>query len=196
MTKTAISQGGMRDLFIDSGALLEGHFQLSSGLHSTQYMQCALLLAHPDQAEKLGRALAGLQKTKPDLILSPAMGGLIIGQEVARALGVRHYFTERQEGVMTLRRGFTLKPGEKIAVVEDVVTTGKSSKEAMDLARGYGVEITGWMSIVNRSGSDLVLDVPLQSLLKTAIPSFRPEDCPPCKAGKPVVKPGSRPKPQ
>lgn len=195
MTRSAISSGSMRDLFIDSGALLDGHFQLSSGLHSTQYMQCALLLAHPEQAEKLGRALAGLQKEKPGLVLSPAMGGLIIGQEVARALKVPHFFTERQDGVMTLRRGFSLERGQRIVVVEDVVTTGKSSKEVMDLARSYGAEIAGWLSIVNRSGSDLVLEVPLYSLLKTTIPSFNPANCPLCKEGKPFVKPGSRAKP-
>ncbi|MBI3553223.1 MAG: orotate phosphoribosyltransferase [Elusimicrobia bacterium] len=191
-TKATLAPNNIRDLFIDAGALLEGHFLLSSGLHSAQYMQCALLLAHPSLAARLGKALAAVQKEKPDLVLSPAMGGLIIGQEVARALDLRHYFTERQDGVMTLRRGFSLKTGEKIVVVEDVVTTGKSSKEVMDLSRAMGAEIVGWLSIVNRSGADLALDVPLKSLLKTTIPSFRPEDCPQCKEGRPFVKPGSR----
>ena len=194
MARAAISPGGLQDLFVDSGALLQGHFQLSSGLHSTQYLQCALLLAIPEQAEKLGQALAGLQKERIDLVLSPAMGGLIIGQEVARALKVRHYFTERQEGIMTLRRGFTLKPGERVAIVEDVVTTGKSSREVMDLARSLGAKIAGWLSIVDRGGSDLVAEAKLKSLLTTTIPSFTPENCPQCKLGKPFIKPGSRPK--
>jgi orotate phosphoribosyltransferase len=190
MAKTA----DLKDLFIESGALLEGHFQLSSGLHSSQYMQCALLLAHPNLAERLGKELAALQKEKIDLVVSPAMGGLIIGQEVARALNLRHYFTERQEGIMTLRRGFSFKRGERIVIVEDVVTTGKSSKEVMGLAKSLGAEIKGWLSIVNRSGKGLVLDAPLHSLLKTEILSYKPEECPLCKEGKPVVKPGSRPK--
>lgn len=195
MTATLTAEG-LRERFVKSGALLEGHFQLSSGLHSAQYMQCALLLAWPEQARAMGDALAALQKEKIDLVLSPAMGGLIIGQEVARALNVRHYFTERQEGVMTLRRGFSLKPGEKLAVVEDVVTTGKSSKEVMDLARGLGAQVSGWLSIVNRSDRELSFDVPLRSLLKTSIKSYKPEECPLCKEGKPFVKPGSRPKPK
>src|SRR5258708_4119051 len=117
-TRAALDPKSLKNLFVKSGALLEGHFLLSSGLHSGQYMQCALLLSRPEQAELMGEALAALQKEKPDLVLSPAMGGLIIGHEVARRLKVRHYFTERQDGAMTLRRGFALKPGERIAVVE------------------------------------------------------------------------------
>ncbi len=196
MKSSALTPASLRDLFIDSEALLEGHFLLPSGLHSRQYMQCARLLAHPDLAERLGNALARLQKDKPNIVISPALGGLIIGQEVARALNVRHYFMERQDGAMTLRRGFSLKEAERLIVVEDVVTTGKSSKEVMDLARSLGAVIVGWLSIVNRSGSDLALDVPLKSLLKTSIPSFKPEDCPQCKEGKPFIKPGSRTQPQ
>jgi orotate phosphoribosyltransferase len=186
----------LKAAFVESGALLQGHFLLSSGLHSDQYMQCALVLAHPERAERLGKELSCFQKEKADLVVSPAMGGLIIGQEVARGLGLRHYFTERVEGQMALRRGFAIKKGERVVVVEDVVTTGKSSKEVMDLLRGMGAEIVGWLSVVNRSGQDLELNVPLRSLLKADIETFKPEECPLCKKGIPAVKPGSRPKPK
>jgi orotate phosphoribosyltransferase len=186
----------LKAAFVESGALLQGHFLLSSGLHSDQYMQCALLLARPDLAERLGKDLASLQEERIDLVVSPAMGGLIIGQEVARALGRRHYFTERVDGQMALRRGFSVKKGERVTVVEDVVTTGKSSKEVMDLLTGMGAEVAGWLSVVNRSGKDLELDAPLKSLLRADIATYKPEDCPLCKKGIPAVKPGSRPKPK
>ena len=180
-------------LFEKSGALLKGHFLLSSGLHSPQYMQCALLLAHPDRAQSLGSALAKLSPEKPDLIVSPAMGGLIIGQEVARAFGVRHYFTERDNGVMTMRRGFSVSEGEKIVVIEDVVTTGKSSQEVIDLLEARGAKVTRVMSVVDRSGGETKLKVPRHSLLQLSIPSHKPEECPLCKQGLPAIKPGSRP---
>lgn len=192
------------DLFRDSGALLEGHFQLSSGLHSPQYMQCALLLAQPGQAERLGEALAGLlaprpaheaAPPRPDLVVSPALGGLIIGHEVARALGVRAYFAERESGAMTLRRGFALKPGERVAVVEDVVTTGKSTREVMDLVRAGGAEVVAGLCIVDRTGGSHDLGVPLKSLLQMKLPAFSAGECPQCRQGLSVVKPGSRPQP-
>lgn len=187
----------LREWFVDEGALLQGHFELSSGLHSPQYMQCALLLSRPAKAEALGKALAALLSPlvpdAPELVLSPAMGGLIIGQEVARALGTRAYFTEREAGAMTLRRGFSLKKGERVVVVEDVVTTGKSSREVMDLVRERGAEPIALLSIVNRSGGGLHLGVPAGSLLEMTIPSYRPEDCPLCREGSPAIKPGSRP---
>lgn len=183
----------VRKAFIEKGALLEGHFQLSSGLHSPNYMQCALLLAHPGIAEKLGAALARLAPETPDLIVSPAMGGLIIGQEVARGLGVRHYFMERVEGKLTLRRGFSLHKGERFIVVEDVVTTGKSSQEVIDAAAACGAKALGVLSIVDRTQGRSGLSVPLKSLLQMSIPSHAPEDCPLCRQGLPVVKPGSRP---
>src|SRR5579859_2656920 len=138
-------------LFLEHGALLKGHFLLSSGLHSDKYLQSALVLAHPARAEELGRALAAKIGAKPDLVVSPAMGGLIIGHEVARSLGVRHYFTERVDGTMTLRRGFSLKPGERVVVVEDVVTTGKSTREVFAVIRASGAEVAGALSIVDRS---------------------------------------------
>lgn len=182
--------------FKKAGALLEGHFLLSSGLHSPNYMQCALLLARPDVSERLGRALADLFPTRPDLVVSPAMGGLIIGQEVARAYGTRHYFTERDAGTMTLRRGFSIKPGEKVVVVEDVVTTGKSSQEVIDALAARGGETLAVLSVVDRSGGHTALKVPRFSLLKLAIPSHQPSDCPLCKQGLPAIKPGSRPQPK
>ncbi len=183
-------------MFEETGALLKGHFLLSSGLHSPQYMQCALLLAHPKRAEQLGAALARLSPDKPDLVVSPAMGGLIIGQEVARAFGVRHYFAERENGVMTIRRGFSVKPGEKIVVVEDVVTTGKSSQEVIDLLESFGGKVTRVMSVVDRSGGDTKLKVPRHSLLQLSIPSHKADACPLCKQGTPFIKPGSRTQPK
>jgi orotate phosphoribosyltransferase len=178
--------------FVESGALLKGHFQLSSGLHSDRYLQCALVLADPRRAEELGRALAGTLAAKPDLVVSPAMGGLMIGHEVARALGVRHYFTERQDGTMVLRRGFALKPGEKVVVVEDVVTTGKSTKEVFAVIRAAGAQVAGALSVVDRSEGRADLGVPYASLWAVSVPAWTPAECPACRAGTPAVKPGSR----
>lgn len=182
----------LEQIFLDSGALLKGHFLLSSGLHSDRYLQCALVLAHPNRAEEFGRALAGKISAKPDLVISPAMGGLIIGQEVARALGVRHYFTERVDGSVTLRRGFALKPGERVLVVEDVVTTGKSTKEVFDVIRAAGAVVSGACSVVDRSEGKAALGAPYSSLWTVAVPAWTAGDCPACKAGTPAVKPGSR----
>lgn len=191
----ALEAGEVKELFLKSGALLQGHFQLSSGLHSEEYLQCALVLAQPELAAKLGEALAGLLRAKPDLILSPAMGGLIIGHEVARALGVRAYFTERENGIMTLRRGFALKPREKVVIVEDVITTGKSTGEVLQVVRTLGAEAAGVLSIVDRSITPPEFGVPFQSLVKMKIETFSPEACPSCRAGKPLMKPGSRTRP-
>lgn len=183
-------------LFLEHGALLKGHFLLSSGLHSDKYLQCALLLARPEVAEKLGRELASKMKDKPDLVVSPAMGGLIIGQEVARALGVRHYFTERTDGTVALRRGFSLAEGERVFIIEDVVTTGKSTKEVMELVRASGAEVAGAGSIVDRSEGRAQLGVPYAALWTVAVRTWKPQDCPQCKAGVPAVKPGSRKEPK
>ena len=183
----------LQQTFAETGALLKGHFLLSSGLHSDQYLQCALLLAHPDQAERLGSQLAALQSPQPELVVSPAMGGLIIGHEVARALKVRHYFMERADGLMTLRRGFALKRGERVAVVEDVVTTGKSSREVFAVIEAAGAEVAGWLSIVDRSGEKAA---GLKSLLRIDVPSWPQARCPLCKKGVPFVKPGSRNQPK
>lgn len=183
-------------LFLEHGALLKGHFLLSSGLHSDRYLQCALILAHPARAEELGRALAAKLPAKPDLVVSPAMGGLMIGHEVARALGVRHYFAERVEGVMTLRRGFALAPGERVVVVEDVVTTGKSTREVFDVIRAAGAQVSAACSIVDRSEGRAALGVPYAALWTVSVPTWTPDACPQCKAGIPAVKPGSRKEPK
>lgn len=182
----------VENLFVEHGALLKGHFLLSSGLHSDKYLQCALVLAQPGAAEALGKALASKIPAKPDLILSPAMGGLMIGHEVARALGVRHYFTERVDGKVLLRRGFALKPGEKVIVVEDVVTTGKSTKEVFEVIKAAGAIASGAVSIIDRSEGKSNLGVPYSALWTVSVPAWKPEECPSCKAGIPAIKPGSR----
>lgn len=180
-------------LFRESGALHEGHFRLSSGLHSSGYLQCALVLQHPGHAETLGRALAAvLRDLAPTVVLSPALGGLIIGHEVARGLGVRAIFAERQEGVLTLRRGFSLAADDRVVVIEDVVTTGGSTKETMVVARQAGATVVGAGSIIDRSGGAVDLDVPFRALVELSLPTHDPEHCPMCAAGEPVTKPGSR----
>jgi len=181
------------DLFRRSGALLEGHFRLTSGLHSPGYLQCALVLSQPESAEALGRELAGrLRHLRATVVLSPAIGGIVIGQEVGRALGVRALFAERQDGQLTLRRGFTLSERDRVLVVEDVLTTGGSTRETMEAAKAAGAQVVGAASIVNRSGGAATFDVPLESLLEYSLPTYEPEKCPLCAKGLPVVKPGSR----
>jgi orotate phosphoribosyltransferase len=180
-------------LFRRSGALLDGHFRLTSGLHSPGYLQCALVLQHPRDAEALGAALGTrLRSLGARTVLSPALGGIVIGQEVGRALGVRAIFAERQDAALTLRRGFTLEPGEKVLVVEDVVTTGGSTRETMAVARAAGAVVVGACAIVDRSGGTQSLDVPFHALLPMDVKTYAPEDCPLCAQGVPVVKPGSR----
>jgi orotate phosphoribosyltransferase len=182
------------NLFRRSGALLDGHFRLTSGLHSAGYLQCALVLQHPEQAERLGRALAERTRAlEPTVVLSPALGGVVIGHEVARALGVRAIFAERLDGVMTLRRGFILAETDRVLVVEDVLTTGGSTRETMQVASAAGGHVVGAASIVDRSAGSVRLEVPLSSLLEIAFPTYEPSACPLCAQGLPVVKPGSRP---
>ena len=178
-------------------ALLEGHFLLSSGLHSDRYFQCARLLQHPRHAARVGRALADLcRPLGAQLVVSPALGGVIIGHEVGRALGVRAIFTEREQGVMRLRRGFAIGEGEQVLVVEDVVTTGKSTLEAAAAVAAAGGRVVGLASIVDRSGG-VAFPYPFRSLLRLAVATYPPGDCPLCRAGKlPAVKPGSRENPQ
>jgi orotate phosphoribosyltransferase len=181
------------DLFRQAGALLEGHFKLSSGLHSDRYLQSALVLQHPDFAEQLGRALAArLEHLQPTVILSPALGGIVVGQEVGRALHVRAIFAERQDGKLTLRRGFTLAPSDRVVVVEDVITTGLSTRETIDAAAATGAQVLGAASIIDRGSDASRLNVPLQSLVRMQVPAYPPDACPLCAAGQPVVKPGSR----
>lgn len=182
------------DTFRASGALLEGHFRLSSGLHSNGYLQCALVLQDPKTASGLAETLARTASAwTPAAVLSPALGGVVIGHEVARALGVRAMFAERQDGRLVLRRGFAIAPGERILVVEDVVTTGLSTRETMEVARALGGEVVGAASLVNRSGGKADVGVPLVSLLAFDLPTWEESACPLCAQGIPVVKPGSRP---
>jgi orotate phosphoribosyltransferase len=182
------------DLFRRSGALLEGHFRLSSGLHSTGYLQCALVLQYPSDAEALGRALATrVRHLRPTVVLSPALGGVVIGHEVGRALGVRAMFAERQDGVLTLRRGFMIAETDRVLVVEDVLTTGGSTRETMQVAIAAGGHVVGAASVVDRSGGAVRFDVPFEALLDVELPTYPPDACPLCAKGLPVVKPGSRP---
>jgi orotate phosphoribosyltransferase len=184
------------ELFRRSGALLEGHFRLSSGLHSPGYLQCALVLQHPEHAAMLGEAIAGeVRALRPETVLSPALGGVVIGHEVARALGIRAIFAEREDGVLTLRRGFSLSDTERVLVVEDVVTTGGSTLETMQVARAAGAQVVGAASIVDRRGgaNRKELDVQLLSLMDISLPTFDPASCPLCAQGVALTKPGSRP---
>ena len=182
------------DLYRRSGALLEGHFRLTSGLHSTGYLQCALVLQYPQHAEALGQAIADRTRAlRPTVVLSPALGGVVIGQEVGRALGVRAIFCERQDGALMLRRGFVLGESDRVLVVEDVLTTGGSTRETMQVAKAAGGQVVGAASIVDRSGGGAAFDVPFASLLEIALPTYQPDACPLCAQGLPVVKPGSRP---
>ena len=187
------------DLFRHTGACLQGHFRLTSGLHSPEYLQCALVLQYPQHAERLGRELAGrLLEMAPDrriqLVASPAIGGLIIGHEVARALGSRFIFAERDpEGKMTLRRGFSVGQGEKAVVVEDVMTTGGSTKEVVEVLRAAGATVLAAGSIIDRSGGAAGVGVPRVALATLQVTAYRPDDCPLCRQGLPVAKPGSRP---
>lgn len=177
----------------DSGALLEGHFQLSSGLHSAQYIQCALVLAHPEYSAKLCGAIAErFKEDRPTVVVGPALGGIVVSYEVARALGVRSIFAERENGVMTLRRGFSLDKKGRALVVEDVVTTGGSVKEVVELVKNNGVTLVGLGAIADRSGGKAKFDCKFESLAKLDIETFKPEDCPLCKKGSKATKPGSR----
>jgi orotate phosphoribosyltransferase len=181
------------DLFRASGALLDGHFRLSSGLHSTAYLQCALVLQDPRHAARLGEALAALARSAaPTVVLSPALGGVIIGHEVGRALGVRAIFAERQDAALTLRRGFALRADDRVLVVEDVITTGKSTRETIEVARAAGASVVGAAGIIDRGGAG-DLGVPAWILASMPLPTYPPEACPLCAEGVPVVKPGSRP---
>ena len=179
--------------FRQTGALLEGHFILSSGLHSTEYLQCALLLQHPAEAARFGAALAERYHAQNvETIAAPAIGGLIIGHEVARSLGARFIWTEREEGRMTLRRGFTVRPGESILVVEDVITTGGSTRETIETLRAAGGRVVGAASIIDRSQGRADVGVPRTALAALDAPAVAPSACELCARGEPAIKPGSR----
>lgn len=181
------------DEFRKSAALLEGHFRLTSGLHSSNYLQCALVLQFPEKAEKLGKALAEAFKGQGiQLVASPAIGGLIIGHEVARALGARFIWTERDAGKMILRRGFTVSPGERTLVVEDVITTGGSTRETVQALESAGAQVVGAASIIDRSSGEAEVGVARVALATLNVKSMDPSDCELCKQGMEVVKPGSR----
>ena len=178
--------------FHETGAYLKGHFRLTSGLHSDEYLQCALVLQHPEIAERFGCNMAA-QLGPADVVVSPAIGGLIIGHEVARALGCRFIFTERDAGKMTLRRGFSIRPGEVAVVVEDVITTGGSTREVIELIQAAGARVSAAGSIIDRSGGRADLGVPRFALATLNVVAYTAEECPLCKKGIPIEKPGSRP---
>jgi len=186
-------------LFEETGAYLHGHFRLTSGLHSGEYLQCAKVLAHPKYAERLGRALSAkirdlTGEVAIDVVVAPAMGGIIIGHEVARALGVRSLFTERDAATnsMTLRRGFEIAAGETAIVIEDVITTGGSTKEVVDAIAAAGARVLAAGSIIDRSGGRADVGVPRVALETLEAVAYPPEECPLCREGLPLVKPGSR----
>jgi orotate phosphoribosyltransferase len=188
-----MTQDQVLQVFRDTGALLEGHFVLRSGLHSRQFFQCALALQQMPIVEKLGAALAARIKL-PGLttVIAPAMGGLVIGQEVARQLGVRFIFVEKEDGKLVLRRGFKIAPDEKILVVEDVVTQGGRAKETIDIVRANGGRVLGLAMVVDRSNATVSLDVPVFSLLKLKVETFAPDQLPPDLSAIPATKPGSK----
>lgn len=181
------------DIYKKTGALLTGHFLLSSGLHSEQYLQSALVLQQPDIASRLCAALAEhFRNSNIEAVIAPALGGVFVSHETARALKVRALFAERVNGELTLRRGFTIKPGERVLVVEDVITTGKSTRETIEVVKRSGGTVVAAGSLVDRSGGKADLGVPYESLVTLSVPTYTPEACPLCKAGGKPIKPGSR----
>jgi orotate phosphoribosyltransferase len=197
MESEELTHDSLLRLFGERGALLQGHFLLTSGLHSPRYLQCARVLMDPVLATRLGAALAF--RLRPLLggrpagaVVAPALGGVLVAHEVARALGCRGLFTERQDGTMTLRRGFTLEAGEPVVVVEDVITTGGSTREVMDAVTARGARVVAAGSLVDRSGGKVDLGVPRRSLLELDVPTYPAEACPLCAAGSKPEKPGSR----
>ena len=190
-----MTENEILDVFRKHSALLEGHFILSSGLHSDRYVQCALVLQHPRVAEQLCSQLAEkLRHLGATVVAAPALGGVLVAHELARALGVRALFTERQEGAMALRRGFSLNPSEPTLVVEDVITTGLSTRETIQCVQEAGGKVAGAGALIDRSGGAADLGVPKATLITLKIQNYNPADCPLCLAGIPAVKPGSRTK--
>lgn len=188
-----LSTEEIKKIFIDSGALLEGHFRLTSGRHSDRYIQCARVLMEPNYTAALCGHLAEAFKNEAvDLVVGPAMGGIVISYEMARQLGVPSLFTERVDGKMTLRRNFTIEPGQKVLVVEDVVTTGGSVKEVIDIVRENGGIVVGVALLVDRSNGKVDLGARVEACLSMDVKSYEADECPLCKAGLPIIKPGSR----
>lgn len=189
-----LSQQEILAIFEKTGAMLTGHFLLSSGRHSDRYFQCARVLQYPYFGELLCRELVRrLEVREVDAVIGPALGGIIVSYEVARALGVKSLFAERENGFLTLRRGFSLSPGEKVLVVEDVVTTGGSVRELLEVVRQAGAEIAGVAALVDRSNGTVDFGLPFWALLTLPAVSYLPQECPLCRQGEPLVKPGSRP---
>lgn len=188
-----IGKKKMNEILEKTGVLQTGHFLLTSGKHSNKYMQCAKIFQHPDISAELSKGLAEKYDGYDiDIVIGPAVGGIILAYEVARQLEVRALFAERENGKMTLRRGFEIKAGSRVLVVEDVITTGGSVKEVIDLVRAVGGEVVGVASVVDRSGGKALFDVPFKSAMKIEIDTYEPEECPMCKAGSEAIKPGSR----
>ena len=188
MTETQVLK-----LFNKQGALLNGHFKLSSGLHSEKYLQCAPILQYPKLARRLSGELAKrFSKETIDAVVGPALGGITLAYEIARALGVRGIFAEREDGKMTLRRGFSINAGERVLVVEDVITTGGSTKEVIGVVKSLGGGVVGVASIIDRSGCRIDFGVRQESLARVDVKTFEPGDCPLCRSGTPLVKPGSK----
>ena len=188
-----LSEKETLDIFRQTGALLEGHFLLTSGRHSNIYFQCAKVLQYPEYMEKICANIAGyFRSSKIDTVISPAIGGIIVGQEVARQLNKRSIFAEREDKALTLRRGFSIEPGEKVLVCEDVVTTGGSVFEVIEIVISHGGEVAGVGCIVDRSNGKVNFGYPQISAVKMEVVSFAADDCELCKKGIPVVKPGSR----
>ncbi|MBL7068788.1 MAG: orotate phosphoribosyltransferase [Candidatus Omnitrophica bacterium] len=187
-----MNEAAILKIFQDSGALLTGHFKLSSGLHSGQYLQCALVLQNPKYAEDLSDALAlRFKKERINIVIGPALGGIIVSYEVARALGARALFTERVDGKMVLRRGFNIDKNDRVLVVEDVVTTGLSTKEVIDTVKEFGADLVGVGAIISRA-KESPFKERFEALIKIDIPTFEPADCPLCREKIPISKPGSR----
>ena len=188
-----MTQQEILDVYEKTGALLSGHFLLSSGLHSDRYLQSALVLQQPAIATKICAALADhFRDTKIDVVIAPALGGVFVSHETARALNVRALFAERVNGELTLRRGFTINAGERVLVVEDVITTGKSTRETIEVVRKAGGVVVAAGALIDRSGGKAELGVPYRSLVTLDVPTYQPEACPLCRAGSIPVKPGSR----
>ncbi|MHB1392062.1 MAG: orotate phosphoribosyltransferase [Clostridia bacterium] len=188
-----LTKKSMNEILEKTGVLQSGHFLLTSGKHSNRYMQCAKIFQHPDISAEISKDLAEkYDDYEIDIVIGPAVGGIILAYEVARQLEVRALFAERENGAMTLRRGFEIKPGSRVLVVEDVITTGGSVKEVIDVIRSVGGEVVGVASVVDRSGGKALFDVPFKSAVKIDIDTFEPEECPMCKSGSVAVKPGSR----
>ncbi len=188
-----MTQDEALQIFRDTGALLDGHFLLRSGLHSRQFFQCAIALQQMPAVEKLGAALADkVRALGVETVVAPAMGGLVIGQEVARQLGVRFIFVEKEEGKLVLRRGFKIAAGERILIVEDVVTKGGRAQEAIDIVRANQGTVLGLAMLVDRSNGAVDLGIPLFQLIQLKVETFEPDKLPPDLAGTPAVKPGSK----